>query len=99
MNCETKESVKSAYLSAGKKYKWLSQVFGEGLIDLFLVRPVWMPPSVRLNRLDSSSCTDELIPLGAWRGIGLAAYGRNREDSYLLINDLYWQPGGAHLGR
>lgn len=49
--------------------------------------------------LDSSNCTDDLISPRGWRGIGLAAYGRNWENNYLLINDLYWQPGGAHMRR
>lgn len=49
MNRQTKESAKSAYLSAGKEYNLLSKVFVESLIDLFAVRPVWMLPSVHLN--------------------------------------------------
>lgn len=45
------------------------------------------------------SYNNDLFSPRGWRGIGLAVHGCNGENNYLLINDLYWQPGGAHLQR
>lgn len=43
------------------------------------------------------NCPDDLISLRGWRGSRLAAHGCIGENSYLLINDLYWRPSRAHL--
>lgn len=113
----SRRKVQSQHIWALVKNTTISKIFRGGcLIDPFVVRPVWILPSARLNlrKVQKRTFSHRVALKPLWihpivpmtlspredgGGIGLAAYGRNWENNYLLINDLYWQPGRAHLRR